>query len=471
MIELPSVTLVCIDCYKVGQSISAIKKTLSQITPNKTLFFCDINVSIDNVETVIIPSILSKNEYSRFVIKDLYKFIETDFVLIIQHDGYVLDGKQWNDSLLNYDYIGSRWMYPENERAVGNGGFSLRSLKLMTALGLDNFIIVTEQEDDAICRLYGSYLEQEYDIKFAPIEVADNFSFELRQPVNKTFGFHGYFHPPFKEHIVLKREAAMGDVIMLEPIMEYYNRNGYQVVLDTLPQFMGLFKNHYFSILHISELSHKIKPVKIINFDMSYEVKPNQLVLESYIELTGESIPLIRPKLNCSVNESAKFFENYILIHIDETGMPHRQAHGISWKFVVNYYQRLGYTVLQIGKRVKEQIATYFNTVNLETLAFMIKNASLVIGLDSGITQISSALNTPSIIFFGSVNPSYRYCNFDNIEVLHSSCITKDDDFCYHSKESTTTGVKCKYNESLPPCTVFNEWQIIESANKLLSKI
>ena len=35
----------------------------------------------------------------------LASYIETDFVLIVQYDGFVLHAQAWDDDFLNYDYI------------------------------------------------------------------------------------------------------------------------------------------------------------------------------------------------------------------------------------------------------------------------------------------------------------------------------------------------------------------------------
>ena len=52
-----------------------------------------------------------------------------------------------------------------------------------------------EEEDHCICRIYRDYLENEYKMKFAPIEVARKFAIEgwkVDNPVwNNEFGFHG----------------------------------------------------------------------------------------------------------------------------------------------------------------------------------------------------------------------------------------------------------------------------------------
>ena len=53
-------------------------------------------------------------------------------MLIIQHDGFILNHKAWDNEFLNYDYIGAPVYWMGNKLIeVGNGGFSLRSKKLL----------------------------------------------------------------------------------------------------------------------------------------------------------------------------------------------------------------------------------------------------------------------------------------------------------------------------------------------------
>lgn len=466
--QLKDTTVAIIDCAEQGRAIAAIHKTRQQIKVDKILFFTDVHISIPGVEVVVIPKIATKNDYSYFMVKKLAAYIETKYVLVIQHDGYPIRGEAWQDEFYNFDYIGARWAFPETERCVGNGGFSFRSKKLLDALANDEFINCTEQEDDTICRLYGEYLEKKHDIKFALPQVADKFSFELNEPCNYTFGFHGYFHEPFKDHVVISRKAAMGDLILVEPLMSYYHNKGYQVVLDTLPEFMGVFYNHPYKIKHISQMNPKIKPIKVINLDMSYEVKPKQRVLETYYEFAGITDGEIRnSRLNVYQNENQKLFQKYILIHNDETNLPHRNSYGVDWEFVVNYLSRLGYLVFQVGKRTTQHIAPHFNAETKEMLLYIIKGADLVIGLDSGICQIAVALGVPVVVMAGSVDMTLRYVNFEKIQVVQGSCVKDEDKHCYHS-QSGTTGVKCKYDEDKPPCAVHSQWNLINAVNKLI---
>jgi hypothetical protein len=137
----------------------------------------------------VIPDIASVADYSRFMVKALGDCIETDFALVVQYDGYVLNGRRWRAEFLDYDYIGAPW----SRGGVGNGGFSLRSLRLLKALR-DRRIAELVPEDVAICTTYRGLLESEYGIRFAPVDVAARFSFETLPPPQPTLGFHGIAH-------------------------------------------------------------------------------------------------------------------------------------------------------------------------------------------------------------------------------------------------------------------------------------
>ena len=143
---------------------------------------------------------LSLDAYQEFILKKLPLIVKTPFVLLIQWDGYVLDPTCWLPEFRQYDYIGAKWAWPKDALTVGNGGFSLRSRKLLEAVARPRFeisrIINKEKvhEDEYICRVHRSALENEYGIRFAPETIADRFAYERILPDRPTFGFHGFFN-------------------------------------------------------------------------------------------------------------------------------------------------------------------------------------------------------------------------------------------------------------------------------------
>ena len=193
MPSLDRVTLCCIDCVNYDLALAALDQCLRKCTFARALFVTDRAVAYDGVENIRIPTLASRDAYSHFVIKELGQYIDTDFVLLIQWDGYVLNGEAWSDEFLDYDYIGAKWTWHRDGHTVGNGGFSLRSKRLLDALR-DPHIVPLPLEDEAICRTYRSYLEVQHGIRFAPEPVADHFSFEASSFSSVPFGFHGLFN-------------------------------------------------------------------------------------------------------------------------------------------------------------------------------------------------------------------------------------------------------------------------------------
>lgn len=464
-VKIKDVTLIIIDCKNYGLATMALLSCMNRCEFDRVLFLTDADLEVEGVEVVNIPSIRSKEEYSAFIIKELHQYFDTPHCLIIQHDGIILNADCWDDGFKQFDYIGACWMYPKGEYNVGNGGFSLRSKRIMDIVANDDFIKILHPEDEILGRLYRRYLEQTYDIRFAPDEVANKFSFELNAPTQKTFGHHAYFHRPYKEHIVLRRSGALGDVAMLEPVMEYYHNKGYQVVLDTMPDYMRLFFQHYYPVLHLSQMDENIKPVRVINFDMAYEVSPKQPTLKSYYDVAGIKDGVMRnSRLNINRGGAEKFFDKYVVIHCDSTNLPHRNINKLDWTTVVRYLESEGYLVFQIGIGKHENVATFFNAMTIELMMYFIKHADLFIGIDSGPLQIAVGLDVPSVGFFGSVNPLFRYTNFDKLRVVQNPC---DYAGCYHETIGTM-GSACIYNQHFPPCCDFTATQVIEQIKQLL---
>jgi hypothetical protein len=143
-------------------------------------------------EIVDIPRIQSKEEYSHFIYNDLNNYIDTDFVILVQWDGFILNPQAWTDEFLDYDYVGAPWA--QHNHKVGNGGFSLRSKKLLTLtqkLNLNPY----HPEDDRLCFEHRELLEKTHGIKYAPKKVASQFAVE-NEAYYGSFGWHGGGKPP-----------------------------------------------------------------------------------------------------------------------------------------------------------------------------------------------------------------------------------------------------------------------------------
>jgi ADP-heptose:LPS heptosyltransferase len=473
MTNLSLVTVVIIDTLHHAKAIAAIRQTHKHIKPARTVFLTDIDITVPNTEVIKIEPIKSKKEYSEFCIKELNNYFDTPFVLVIQHDGYVIDGDAWTDLFYGFDYIGAPWEY--DERNVGNGGFSLRSKKLQSILANDDMISIVHPEDQSICILYRPYLEETYEIKFAPLELAERFSFETLEPICSTFGFHNMKALPLRHKpvVVVKRTAAMGDVIAVEPVLEYYHNKGYRVFIDTLDQFYWLFTRHKFSV-EFAKYLHPRMPHILVDLDMAYEENPKQLHLKSYYEKAGIVDGEIRtPRLYPGTSLETKLFKKYAVLHLDRRPQGGRNVNGINWDYIAhNFLEVMGYTVIQVGDGESPDItgAHKMKAPSLNMLQWIISGADLFIGVDSGPSHIASAMGVPSVIFFGSVNPEFIHPEQGNKIYLHNHNYNVcEKPFCWHS-EVTTVGVPCYINEEKPPCVEFTTTRVMDAIKEAIKK-
>jgi hypothetical protein len=185
VIQIP-VTLACVAGTRHEEAQRAVDATLK---------LCDFE------DVVLIKEHFSYEQYNRFIVYELKDYIRTDHVLLIQDDGFVTNPELWTDEFLEYDYIGAVWPLPQDEFSyrtpegelirVGNGGFSLRSKKLLEVATKENLewkpYYGYWNEDGFICCHNRSVYER--TCKFAPVNVAMRFSVEWLGDV--AFGFHG----------------------------------------------------------------------------------------------------------------------------------------------------------------------------------------------------------------------------------------------------------------------------------------
>ena len=198
--NLSATTLCTIDCKVPDLAVRSLRRSMAQCRFAAAKLFTSRPGTYDGIETIHIDDIASIEDYSRFVMKDLSRYIDTPFTLVTQWDGYVINAGAWSDEFLAYDYIGARWSddivkgtgYPA-EYDVGNGGFSLRS-DIFLGAGTDPQLSRTHPEDKHMCLTYRPHLESAYGIRFADAAIADRFSFEIDLPETRPFGFHGSFN-------------------------------------------------------------------------------------------------------------------------------------------------------------------------------------------------------------------------------------------------------------------------------------
>lgn len=195
-IDLPDVTLVAVSSIALDLTVAALQRSMQECRFGQVLLFSDRVPGGEDMAGITwrqITPLASRDAYSHFMLRELHRHVATGFALCVQWDGYVLDRGGWRDSFLDYDYIGAPWPHFSDGHTVGNGGFSLRSRRLM-AICADQPDYPSAAEDVTICRIWRPRLEQDFGLRFAPEAEARQFAFERHAARGGEFGFHSAFN-------------------------------------------------------------------------------------------------------------------------------------------------------------------------------------------------------------------------------------------------------------------------------------
>jgi hypothetical protein len=253
-INLPDVALCAVDSANMELTLRAMERCMERCSFGDVFVATDLHVDVPFRVEKIEP-LRSRNEYSKFAVKNLGRYSDAPYFLLVQWDGYVLNPGVWTKEFLNYDYIGAKWSWFADGGTVGNGGFSLRSKKLLDVLALPEITSPGEVSEDVyICRILGPMLESQYGIRFAHESVADLFSYERSLPECPTFGFHGLFNMwrhmddtemadiagKVADYVVRGREYA-------EIIAQYYAMRKF----DVLSSYYKRLRNTFTSTNHV----------------------------------------------------------------------------------------------------------------------------------------------------------------------------------------------------------------------------
>lgn len=204
MKDLSNITVVAVavsrEYYNIPDPITpmigALNKTLKvsdgYLKFNSTLILSPYKVQSGNHKLVRINPIKNVRELNYFFAKDFYKYITTDFVLVVQTDGNILNPSKWDDNWLNYDYIGAPWKHhmskATNTYGIGNGGFSLRSKRICKYVSDNLSKYYYNNNEDG---LYSNLRTKPDSYKYPTVEEALHFSQETL--IDKTitpFGYH-----------------------------------------------------------------------------------------------------------------------------------------------------------------------------------------------------------------------------------------------------------------------------------------
>ncbi|EKS72921.1 MULTISPECIES: DUF5672 family protein [Caballeronia] len=252
MQNFSNITIVSVTgCSNAGRAADALTLSWQQM-PGARALLCSphapANLPAGIEHRKIAP--LTYQEYSWFMMFALWRVIETDFALIVQDDGWVLDANNWSDEFLDYDYVGppthvgridtqdrTQWVVHhkwgleldqpgKRVMPVLNGGFCLRSRRMMRVFADHPEIMVripppdsvggdslkmtwvngAPNEDVQLTAILRPELEA-VGIRFAPAELCARFGMENA----------GYLHRNFNTMTLFGHHCSWRRLVSIDP--------------------------------------------------------------------------------------------------------------------------------------------------------------------------------------------------------------------------------------------------------------
>ncbi len=229
-LQLPNVTLAAMTSVNIGATIKALQYSMKEIDFGAVILIThrkpfglpkEITYKhIDRLDHI--------NKFNYDMVYELYKYVDTDFVLTVHADGFVVNPSAWRDEFLDYDYIGSPWPDPHDDFTyrdihgdlirVGNS-VGIRSKRLLEFPVKEKIPFEMDHgwfnEDGFIC-VKNRHLFTEAGMTYAPLDLAVHLGHEVPIPEEEgttPFLFHkwagenaGY------PHFLLDKDTLMGRV-------------------------------------------------------------------------------------------------------------------------------------------------------------------------------------------------------------------------------------------------------------------
>lgn len=195
-LQLPNVTLAAMTSVRVKETVRALEYSMRNvdfgevvlITHRKPLFLPK------GIEYKHIEKLKTIDAFNYDMIYRIHEYINTDFMLLVHYDGFVVNAESWRDEFLEYDYIGSPFPLPKDDFSyrdingnicrVGNS-VSLRSKRLLEFPEKAKIPFEADHgffnEDGFIC-CKNRHLFEAAGMKYAPLEVAKYFGHESMIP-------------------------------------------------------------------------------------------------------------------------------------------------------------------------------------------------------------------------------------------------------------------------------------------------
>lgn len=135
-------------------------------------------------------------EFNKWCLHEFGNYVNSDYGLRFEDDGFPLNPEFWDDEFLNYDYVGAPCRTTDGiqyaQEQIGGGGFTLRSKRLVEytkTIDYDN-----KTNEDTIISFYKRDEIVSLGMKICPHTIARKFvvqnPLDESHTIETSFGFH-----------------------------------------------------------------------------------------------------------------------------------------------------------------------------------------------------------------------------------------------------------------------------------------
>jgi ADP-heptose:LPS heptosyltransferase len=219
-----------------------------------------------------------------------------------------------------------------------------------------------------------------------------------------------------KNEVVLIRPSSIGDVLFVTPIAKKIKQSNPKIKVRIMTRLGELLVNNpYIDSIENSSVE-EISVLKCQKFFMAYEFDPERNAVKAYGKRLGLKINDIKPELFLTDKEKLnrnwlpKKLGKFILIHA-ECDWKSRRWSLTYWQELIEKLRKYNLDIVNLTKRGSiafSNTQNFWGIRNLRDIMSIIREAELLITIDSGIMNMGVALDKPVVSIFTITEPEKR---------------------------------------------------------------
>lgn len=195
MINGSNVSLVMIETKHHDLGTAALRQWTNMVNFGEVVTLSNRPL-IQGARHITINPLTSKRDYADIMIRGLWPFVKTDYIMLVNWDTLPRNEHNWTPEFEQYDHIGSMWPWqaPRTNNA-NHCGMSWRSSKLLDAMRFPTVQAIDETTPAHISDVLNKTMVQKFNLKIADTDMNRKLCAELDYVDDgKSFAMRGLWH-------------------------------------------------------------------------------------------------------------------------------------------------------------------------------------------------------------------------------------------------------------------------------------